>query len=118
MTFNKKKIISIVVLVALFFTIVIQTRNLHADFKNIKKPTVENRKLGNLGTYKWLTVKQISKIYGMEQKNVFILLEINPKPGDEKLDIRTLSKKYKKTPEQMKTNIHKILQHGKNGKKL
>ena len=118
MTFNKKKVISIFILTALFFIIVIQTRTLHRDFKNVKKPTIENRRLSNLGIYKWMTVEQISKRYGIKQKEVFILLEIKPKPGDEKLDIRTLSEEYRKTPNQMKGNISKILKYGiKNGKK-
>ena len=118
MAFNKKKALAIIVVIALFLTIVIQARNLNGAFKKVQKPTIENRKLGNLGTYKWMTVQQISKKYGIEQKEVFILLEIKPKPGEEKLDIRTLSKKYRKTPEQMKRSIHEILQYGKNGKKL
>jgi hypothetical protein len=118
MTLNKKKVIAIIILIALFFTIVIQARNLHSNFKKVKKPTIESRKLGNLGTYKWMTVQQISKQYGIEQNEVFKLLEISPKQGDEKLDIRTLGEKYKKTQEQMKSNIHKVLQQGiKNGKK-
>ena len=118
MKFNKKKVLAIIVVIALFFAIVVQVRNLKGDFKKVQKSTIESRKLGNLGIYKWMTVQQITKKYGIEQKEVFILLGIKQKPGDEKLDIRTLSKKYKKTPEQMKKSIYEILHYGKNGKKL
>jgi len=118
MKFNKEKVIAIIVVIALCITIVIQARKLKGTFKKVQKPTIESRRLGNLGIYKWMTVEQISKKYGIKQKEVFMLLEIKPKIGDEKLDIRTLSKKYKKTPEQIKMSIKKMLLYGKDGKKL
>lgn len=119
MTSNKKKTFAIFVVIVLLMIIIIQGTILHRNFKQVHRPTKESRRLGNMGIYRWMTIDQISQKYGIEKSEVFAILNITPQPGDEKLDLRTLKIKYKKSTEEIKQGIHKILQYDKkNGRKL
>lgn len=117
MTNNKKKLVAILVILGLCIVIVLQGNAVNHNLRYVKKPTIQNRRLGNLGMYKWMTVSEIAKKHKVSENNVFKSLGITPKPGDEKLTLMDLRKKYGKSFLEMKKNLRKILQDS-NGKKL
>ncbi|WPC39414.1 hypothetical protein [Clostridium sp. JS66] len=115
---SKVSILSILIIIIIFITIR-QSIMLHRGIKKIKIPNKESRQLGNMSTYKWLTVKKISHIYNINEQEIFKLLEITPQSGDENISIVELTKKYNKTPEEMKKNLRKVIKNPKDseGKK-
>lgn len=107
-------ILSILIVVISLF-IVKQSVGLHKEVKNFKIPTKETRHLGEMSTYKWITVKKISKKLNVSTEEIFKALEIKPHPGDENMDIRDLGRKYNKSLDEMKKNLSKII--GPEGKR-
>lgn len=119
MTPNKKKIIAILVILGFCIVIVLQGNAIHKDFKQVRRPTTQNRKFGNFGMYKWMTVEDISKKYHISNEELFKILKITPKPGDEKIPLIDLRKKYNKSLGEMRNNLKQILDNNsKQGKKL
>ncbi|SFC76135.1 hypothetical protein [Clostridium uliginosum] len=108
----KKKIIlsilSVLIIIITLFTIK-KSLGLHKEFKNVRIPTKESRHLGEMSTYKWITVKKLSKKYNISEEEIFKILEIVSQPGDENMDIKSLSKKYNISIETMKNNLSKII---------
>lgn len=114
---KKKTLLSIlsvlIILISLF--IAKKSLGLHKEVKNFRIPTKQSRHLGEMSTYKWITVKKISKKHKLSTKEIFKIFEINPQPGDENMDIRDLAKKYNKSLAAMKSSLSKII--GTEGKK-
>ncbi|WML33650.1 hypothetical protein [Clostridium sp. OS1-26] len=108
----KINILSILIII-ITFVIVRQSIVLHRDFKNIEIPTRESRQLGNMSTYKWLTVKKLSHKYNISEQEIFKNLEIIPHRGDENIPIIELAKKYNKAPEEIKKNLRKFRENHK-----
>lgn len=108
---KKKIILSILfVLIILITLFILQTSvGLHKDVKNVKMPTKESRHLGEMSTYKWITVKKLSKKYDISEEEIFKTFEIVPEPGDENIPIKNLSQKYDISLETMKNNLSKII---------
>lgn len=114
MNSNKRKIgkvIAVVIIVILLLAIVIQVNNVKRDFVNVKKPTIETRKLSRLGIYKMMTVNETCRKYKISKEQVFEYLNIIPEQGDEKLTFLQLQKKYKKSHEEMKKGIRTLFDH-------
>lgn len=119
MTHNKKKVIAIVIIVILAVVVVVQANNVNHDLRQMRKPTMQSRKLSKLGIYKIMTVNEICKRYKIQKIQVFEFLEITPSEGDENLSLMKLQKKYNKTPEEMKKNLRKLLEYtNSEGKKI
>ncbi|MBW6410723.1 hypothetical protein [Clostridium weizhouense] len=119
----KKKVI-LSVLFMLIITIILfilkTSVGLHKDVKNVRIPTKESRHLGEMSTYKWITVKKLSKKYDISEEEIFKTFEIVPEPGDENIPIKNLSQKYNISLETMKNNLSKIIgpYENKKGKKV
>lgn len=113
---NKNAKISILSILIIIITLIIvkQSIVLHTGFKNIHIPTKESRQLGNMSTYKWLTVKKISNKYNISEQEIFKAIEINPQSGDENVPIMKLMKKYNKTSEEMKKNLKRVIRKHRN----
>lgn len=119
----KKKILLstlsvLMILITLF--IIKKSLGLHTEVKNVRIPTKESRHLGEMSTYKWITVKKLSEKYNVSEEEIFKTLEIVPQPGDENMDIKNVSKKYNISLETMKNNLSKIIGTHKDikGKKI
>jgi len=102
--------ILLVLIIITTFIIIKQSNILYEQFKSINMPNKETRKIGNMSTHNWITVKKISEKYNMSQDNIFKSLQIIPQNGDENLYIKDLAKKYNKTQEEMKNNLKKIIE--------
>lgn len=107
---NLKIIILSILIIIITFIITRESIMIHKGFKDIKMPTKESRQLGNMSTYKWLTVKKISHKYNVSEQEIFKCLKITPHSGDENIPIIQLTKKYNKNQEEMKKNLKKLLQ--------
>ena len=118
---NRNAKISILSILIIIITSIIirQSIVLHTGLKNIHIPTKESRQLGNMSTYKWLTVKKISHKHNISKQEIFRAIGINPQSGDENMPITKLMKKYNKTPEEVKRNLKRVIKKHKNleGKK-
>ncbi len=109
---KKSKVTMLLILIIIITFITIrQSIQLHKGFKKIAIPNKESRQLGNMSIYEWLTVKKISNKYNISEQKIFKTLEITPHSGDENISIVDLTKKYNKTPEQMKKNLKKIIKN-------
>lgn len=60
-----------------------------------------------------MTVLEVAEKYGLNQQEVFALLQITPQPGDENLTLRELKGKYNKAPEEMQANVQRILDNAR-----
>ncbi|MCR3761293.1 hypothetical protein [Clostridium felsineum] len=89
--------------------IVNRTMNIHKDFKSLKKPTIENREVGDMGVYKWLTVRDLSKRYKVSEGEIFKILRIKNSKGDENIPIKDLLKKHKKTKTEVRDSLMEII---------
>ncbi len=78
------------------------------NIKQVHAPTPQTRQSDALQIHHWTTVKELAQKYRMSQNEVFNYLEIKPQPGDEKLTLRRLRKKYHKTPEEMQINLNNL----------
>lgn len=110
MKVNMKKVITLAVIGILIIIIGIQGSAVHREVKQFRVPTKENRKISRLGTYKYMSVEDFVKRYNVTKEEVFKILRINPKPGDEKLTLDKLSKKYGKTQEEMRKNMKLVVE--------
>lgn len=108
---NKKEKLSVLSILIIIIVILMarQSLLLHKEIKSIKRPTMENRQFGNMSVYKWITVKDLAVKHNLKEKDIFKALQIKPEKGDENIPIRELSKKYSKTPKQMRDNLKKII---------
>ncbi|OAA85890.1 hypothetical protein [Clostridium ljungdahlii] len=116
---NLKISILSILIITIVLIITKESITLHKEFKNVQIPTKQSRQLGNMSTYKWLTVKKISHKYNINEQEIFKSLGIIPHSGDENIPLIQLTKKYNKNQEQMKRNLKKLLQRYRNleGKK-
>lgn len=119
MTKNSKIAILSILIIITTSIIIKQSLTLHRGFKSIEIPNKESRQLGNMSTYKWLTVKKISHKCNINEQEIFKVLGITPQKGDENIPIIELSKKYNKTPEEIKKSLKKLIKNNNNleGKK-
>jgi len=102
--------ILLVLIIITTFIIIKQSTILYKQFKSINLPNKQSREIGNMSTHNWITVKKLSEKYNISQENIFKTLQITPQSGDENLYIKDLAKKYNKTPEDMKSNLKKIIE--------
>lgn len=113
---NRKEKLSIlsILIIIIISLMTRQSLLMHKEIKNIKRPTVENRQFGNMSVYRWITVKDLSIKHNLKVEDIFKALQIKPEKGDENIPIGELSKKYNKTPKQMRDNLKKIVPKRKN----
>lgn len=114
-----KKKVKISLLIALTIIVALimvkQSLSLHSEIKKIKFPTKETRALGNMSTYKWLSVKKLSKRLNISEESIFKALDIVPEKGDENIPIKELAQKHNKTLEEIRSNLRKLIaNHHKN----
>ncbi|KHD35864.1 hypothetical protein NL50_11365 [Clostridium acetobutylicum] len=83
--------------------------NIHRDFKKLKPPTIENREVGDMGVFKWLTVRDIAKRHNVSEEEIFKILGIKNVKGDENVPIRDLLKKYKKNKGDIRKSLIDII---------
>lgn len=103
------KLISVFLIAAiLLFLTAMQAVRLYHSFGRVKMPTEQSRKLSESGIYNSMTPEQLAAKFSIPQDQVFMLFGISPEPGDEKLSLRTLRKKYNKTPEEMLNALKKM----------
>lgn len=107
----KKTRISILIVLTIItaFTLVHQSIGLKSEIKKIKLPTKENRLVGSMSTYKWISVKKLSRKFNISEQDIFKDLEIVSQKGDENLSITALAKKYNKTEQSIKNALRKLL---------
>lgn len=86
-----------------------QSIKFYRGIREVKLPNRESRRLGNLSVYKWITVKKLAEKYKVSEKKIFDFLRIAPEKGDENIPLVELKKKYKKTPDDMKKGLEKIV---------
>lgn len=113
---KKREKLSILAILIIIVAILItkQFLLLRKEIKTIKHPTIENRQLGNMSVYKWITVKDLAVRHNVREEDIFKTLEIKPEKGDENMPIRELLKKYNKDPQQIKNNLRKIIKTHRN----
>ncbi|WP_234121978.1 hypothetical protein [Clostridium hydrogenum] len=113
---NRKEKLSILSILIIIILILMtrQSVQLHRQIKKIKRPTIENRQFGNMSVYKWVTVRDLAKRHNLKEENIFKALEIKPEKGDENMPMGELAKKYNKTPQQIETDLKKIIKKHKN----
>lgn len=113
---KKKGKLSILSILIIIIVILIAKHSLllHKEIKTIKPPTIENRQLGNMSVYKWVTVRDLAARHNIREEDIFKALEIKPEKGDENIPIRALLKKYNKNPQYIKSNLRKIIKTHRN----
>lgn len=116
---NLQKSILAILIIVISFLMIKKFLTIHEEFKNVKPPTKENRQLGNMSSYKILTVKKLSTKFNISEQDIFKELNINPEEGDENMPIMELAKKYNKTQEEINEYLKKIIPDNKHteGKK-
>ena len=118
MKINIKKTLTIVIIVVLIIAIGVLGRSIHREAKQFRVPTKESRKVGKLGTYKYMSVQDFTKRYNVTESEIFDILKIYPQAGDEKLTLEKLCRKYGKTQEEMRKNTKVLVDFlHKRGKK-
>lgn len=85
-----------------------QSLNIFQTIKQVHAPTPQTRQGDSFRIHHWTTVQELAQKYRISENEVFNYLKINPQPGDEKLTLRALRKKYNKTPGEMQTNLNNL----------
>ena len=111
---NVKITVLLIFIIIITFIIIRRSTILYLEFKNINLPNKESRQIGDMSTHKWITVKKLSERYNISEDSIFKTLEIIPSSGDENLYVKDLANKYKKTPDEMKKNLKKIIESDRN----
>lgn len=100
-------LIGLIILFSLFAAK--QAFRMYNEAQGLNWPTQETRLNNQLTVQRWLTVQEVAKKYNTTEQQVFIILAINPVPGDEKLSLRELKDKYRKTNEEMQNALQRLI---------
>lgn len=109
-----KLVLLLIIMLLLAILVVQQTASLYGGMKNLHIPSSQSRQDNSITVHKWLTATEVATKYGLSEKEVYGYLQITPEPGDEKLSLRELKNKYRKTPEEMQNNLQRILNNARN----
>lgn len=104
-----KLIILSSIIVILSVLVVRHTLSVYYGFKGLSLPSAMSRQDNSITVHRWMTVVEVAERYGLTSQEVFEILQITPQFGDEKLTLRELKVKYNKTPEEMQSNVQRIL---------
>ena len=78
----------------------------YQGFRHLSIPNPETRQLDGHRVHRWMTVEELAKKYTVPVADVFKALNIQPSPGDEKLTLKVLADKYKKSDTEVKDGLN------------
>ncbi|NPV89284.1 MAG: hypothetical protein HPY50_00730 [Firmicutes bacterium] len=109
---KKKYLIAVLVIACLLMggLLVRQSVMLFHGIKQVRLPSHERRENRLPGIHSFMHVDEVAKKLGMSEAEVFKGLGITPRPGDEKLTLHALRKKYGITPEEMQSRMQKMIE--------
>jgi len=85
-----------------------ESYQLFHGLRYMSAPTHATREPFGHSVHGWMSVGDIAKIYQVSPADVFIALEIDPAPGDEKLPLKDLANKYHKTGPEIENAMNKL----------
>jgi len=85
-----------------------ESYQLFHGIRHMSAPTDESREPFGHNVHGWMSVAEVAKIYHVSTTDVFIALDIDPAPDDEKLTLKALRDKYHKTIPEMENGLNKL----------
>lgn len=104
-------LIGLIILLTLL--IVKQSAMIYHNLHQIEFQPHKSRQSSISQTQRWMTVSEIAQKNNLAEKDIFQALQIDPEPGDEKLSLRVLREKYHKSPAEMQSNLHQLIERTK-----
>jgi hypothetical protein len=94
-------------IIMLFFA-GLESYNLFHGLRHMSAPTHETREPFGQKVHGWMSIEEVAKIYMVAPADVFIALDIDPAPGDQKLTLKSLGDKYHKTAPEIDAGLNKL----------
>lgn len=103
---------TILVLVGLAFILLFlagrESYQLFHEVRHLSAPTPETREPFGRKVHRWMNIEEVARFYNVTTTEVFIALDIDPVPGDEKLSLKDLCEKYHKSGPEMEDAFNKL----------
>jgi len=97
------------VAVVLGFFIYKQSFDLYHHARELHRPKLETREIGDMHVHSWMTPKEVAARYHVPVKQVFKALNIKPAPGDDNMTLRSLKEKYHLSKEELQKALHSLI---------
>lgn len=104
-----KLIILACLTIVLGFFIYKQSFNLYHHARELHRPNLESREIGEMHVHSWMTPKEVAARYHVPVKQVFRALNIKPAPGDENMTLRSLKDKYHLSKQELQKALHSLV---------
>lgn len=114
---NRKGRLIILAFVAVVLGIFLykQSFDLYHNVRELHRPNLETREIGEMHVHSWMTPKEVSARYHVPVKQIFQALHIKPAPGDENMTLRSLKDKYQLSKEELQKALHSLIDPGGGG---
>lgn len=95
--------------VVLVAGVIIQTKLLFKSIHQVGPPMPRSRYSDVVQPQMWMTVSDLSRHCKLPETEIFQVLQISPVPGDEQLSLRSLGRKYDKSPAELQQAVKELV---------